>query len=87
MHETGSQPQIADLDHQPWPARHAIDIGRYVSTWRNAHGKGSVNFITGPRLPLQMQMVQSPGVWTDAPPPQSSPGGGRSGMAPANLLA
>src|SRR3984885_969541 len=25
MHETGQRNQIADLDNQPWPARHAID--------------------------------------------------------------
>jgi anaerobic magnesium-protoporphyrin IX monomethyl ester cyclase len=53
MRETGSRPQIADLDQQPWPARQAIDIGRYVNTWRNAHGKGSVNFITARGCPYK----------------------------------
>jgi anaerobic magnesium-protoporphyrin IX monomethyl ester cyclase len=38
--------QIAKLDDQPWPARSAIDIHRYVKTWRDHHGQGSVNFIT-----------------------------------------
>src|SRR5258708_37577878 len=41
MHETPQRAQIADLDNQPWPARHAIDVGRYVKTWRDAHGQGS----------------------------------------------
>ncbi len=38
--------QIANLDLQPWPAREAIDIQKYVETWRTHHGSGSVNFIT-----------------------------------------
>jgi anaerobic magnesium-protoporphyrin IX monomethyl ester cyclase len=46
IRQTGSRAQIACLDDQPWPARRAIDIHRYVKTWRDAHGKGSVNFIT-----------------------------------------
>jgi anaerobic magnesium-protoporphyrin IX monomethyl ester cyclase len=53
MHETALRNQIADLDNQPWPARHAIDIGRYVKTWRDAHGKGSVNFITARGCPYK----------------------------------
>jgi radical SAM superfamily enzyme YgiQ (UPF0313 family) len=46
MRQTAPRSQIACLDDQPWPARRAIDIHRYVKTWRDAHGKGSVNFIT-----------------------------------------
>ncbi|MGC2403229.1 MAG: radical SAM protein [Acidobacteriaceae bacterium] len=53
MRETGARPQIADLDQQPWPARQAIDVGRYVKTWRDAHGKGSVNFITARGCPYK----------------------------------
>jgi anaerobic magnesium-protoporphyrin IX monomethyl ester cyclase len=53
MHETAQRTQIADLDSQPWPARHAIDISRYVKTWRDAHGKGSVNFITARGCPYK----------------------------------
>jgi len=53
MHETGPRPQIPDLDKQPWPARQAIDIGRYVKTWRDAHGRGSVNFITARGCPYK----------------------------------
>jgi anaerobic magnesium-protoporphyrin IX monomethyl ester cyclase len=53
MHETGQRTQIADLDSQPWPARQAIDISRYVKTWRDAHGKGSINFITARGCPYK----------------------------------
>jgi anaerobic magnesium-protoporphyrin IX monomethyl ester cyclase len=53
MHETAQRAQIADLDSQPWPARNAIDVGRYVKTWRDAHGKGSVNFITARGCPYK----------------------------------
>ncbi len=45
--------QIADLDAQPWPARHAIDVQRYVDTWRTHHGQGSVNFITARGCPYK----------------------------------
>ena len=53
MRETAQRAQIADLDSQPWPARQAIDIHRYVKTWRDAHGKGSVNFITARGCPYK----------------------------------
>jgi radical SAM superfamily enzyme YgiQ (UPF0313 family) len=53
LHETAQRTQIADLDGQPWPARHAVDISRYVKTWRDAHGKGSVNFITARGCPYK----------------------------------
>ena len=53
MHETPQRAQIPDLDSQPWPARHAIDVDRYVKTWRDAHGKGSVNFITARGCPYK----------------------------------
>jgi radical SAM superfamily enzyme YgiQ (UPF0313 family) len=53
MHETAQRTQIADLDGQPWPARQAVDISRYVKTWRDAHGKGSVNFITARGCPYK----------------------------------
>jgi len=44
--QTAPRAQIADLDSQPWPARDAVDVTRYVRTWREAHGKGSLSFIT-----------------------------------------
>src|SRR5580698_6029356 len=45
--------QIANLDLQPWPARDAIDIHRYVETWRTHHGSGSINFITARGCPFR----------------------------------
>lgn len=45
--------QIANLDLQPWPARQAINIRRYVETWRTHHGAGSVNFITARGCPFR----------------------------------
>ena len=51
LHQTGPRPQIPDLDTLPWPARDAIDVQRYVETWRGAHGKGSLSFITARGCP------------------------------------
>jgi anaerobic magnesium-protoporphyrin IX monomethyl ester cyclase len=53
MHQTPARKQIANLDAQPWPARSAIDIPRYVRTWRDAHGQGSVSFITARGCPYR----------------------------------
>ncbi|WP_158792557.1 B12-binding domain-containing radical SAM protein [Granulicella sp. L60] len=55
FHQNPARTQIADLDAQPWPARKAIDIQRYVETWRTHHGKGSVNFITARGCPFRCQ--------------------------------
>jgi anaerobic magnesium-protoporphyrin IX monomethyl ester cyclase len=51
--QTAPREQIADLDAQPWPARDAIDVGRYVKTWREAHGQGSLSFITARGCPYK----------------------------------
>lgn len=53
MHQTRPRVQITNLDAQPWPARQAIDVQRYVRTWRDAHGKGSVSFITARGCPYK----------------------------------
>jgi radical SAM superfamily enzyme YgiQ (UPF0313 family) len=53
MHQTAPRAQIANLDAQPWPSRDAIDIKRYVRTWRDAHGTGSVSFITARGCPYK----------------------------------
>lgn len=52
---TTPRAQISDLDGQPWPAREAIDISRYVETWRKAHGLGSLSFITARGCPYKCQ--------------------------------
>ena len=53
IHQTAPREQIADLDAQPWPARDAIDVMRYVRTWRDAHGQGSLSFITARGCPYR----------------------------------
>ncbi|MGC1296391.1 MAG: radical SAM protein [Alloacidobacterium sp.] len=53
IHQMPARGQIADLDRQPWPARDAIDLRRYVETWRTHHGSGSVNFITARGCPFR----------------------------------
>lgn len=52
---TESRGQIADLDAQPWPAREAIDMDRYVDTWRTHHGKGSISLITARGCPFRCE--------------------------------
>ncbi|MBT9332354.1 B12-binding domain-containing radical SAM protein [Paracidobacterium acidisoli] len=54
-HRTASRTQITDLDAQPWPAREAIDMDRYVETWRTHHGKGSISIITARGCPFRCE--------------------------------
>ena len=51
LHQTSPPAQISDIDALPWPARDAVDIQRYVKTWRDAHGQGSLSFITARGCP------------------------------------
>lgn len=53
LYQGAPREQIANLDLQPWPAREAIDVQRYVDTWRTHHGTGSVNFITARGCPYR----------------------------------
>ena len=53
LHRTPERAQIADLDAQPWPARETVDIRRYLKTWRDAHGKSSLSFITARGCPYR----------------------------------
>lgn len=46
-----SRRQIKNLDDQPFPDREAIDLQRYVDTWRIHHGLGSVSLITARGCP------------------------------------
>ena len=48
---TNPRAQIKDIDAQPWPARESIDVARYVNTWREHHGMGSVSLITARGCP------------------------------------
>src|SRR6516162_10379209 len=42
LQQTAPRAQIPNIDAMPWPARDAIDIRRYLETWRTAHGMGSL---------------------------------------------
>jgi len=53
LHQGAPREQIANLDLQPWPARDAIDMQRYVDTWRLHHKAGSVNLITARGCPFR----------------------------------
>ncbi|TSA23932.1 radical SAM protein [bacterium] len=48
---TPPRPLIQDLDTLPFPDREAIDIDRYVSTWREHHERGSLSLITARGCP------------------------------------
>ena len=52
LHRNAPREQISDLNLQPWPARDAIALHRYVETWRQHHGMGSINFITARGCPF-----------------------------------
>jgi radical SAM superfamily enzyme YgiQ (UPF0313 family) len=49
------RPYIADLDSLPDPDREAIDIDRYVETWRTHHGLGSVSLICARGCPYHCE--------------------------------
>jgi len=52
---TSPRAQIPDIDAQPWPSREAIRIERYLETWRQYHGAGSVSMITARGCPYECQ--------------------------------
>jgi anaerobic magnesium-protoporphyrin IX monomethyl ester cyclase len=52
---TPPRPQIPDLDSLPWPAREAIEIERYMTTWQAHHGMGSVSLITARGCPYRCE--------------------------------
>jgi radical SAM superfamily enzyme YgiQ (UPF0313 family) len=43
--ETQPRPFIPDLSANPWADREAIDIPRYMATWKTHHGQSSVSVI------------------------------------------
>jgi len=53
VHRTLPRRQIADLEAQPWPAREAVDLERYIKVWREQHGMGSVSLITARGCPYR----------------------------------
>jgi anaerobic magnesium-protoporphyrin IX monomethyl ester cyclase len=42
---------IPDIDRQPWPSRESVPMERYIETWRQHHGTGSVSIITARGCP------------------------------------
>jgi anaerobic magnesium-protoporphyrin IX monomethyl ester cyclase len=51
VNNTGVRPYIKDLSVQPWPDREAIDMARYLDTWKTHHGLSSVSLITARGCP------------------------------------
>ena len=49
--KTPARPQIKDLSAQPWPDREAIDLDKYLDTWKTHHGLSSVSLITARGCP------------------------------------
>lgn len=45
--------QLRDLDALPWPDRERVPLEQYVEVWREHHGSGSVNLITGRGCPYR----------------------------------
>lgn len=48
---TPPRAQIDSLDEQPFPDRNAVDMSRYLHTWRQHHGLTSVSLITARGCP------------------------------------
>ena len=53
VQRTPPRAQIPDIDGQPWPSRESISIERYLETWRQHHGAGSVSMITARGCPYE----------------------------------
>ncbi len=51
--QTPAREQIKDLTAQPWPDREAIDLERYLETWKTHHDVSSVSLITARGCPYQ----------------------------------
>lgn len=49
--KTAARPFIKDLSAHPWPDRAAIDMNRYLETWKTHHGYNSVSLITARGCP------------------------------------
>lgn len=55
VHRTPPRAQIPNIDAQPWPSRESVEIERYLKTWRENHGTGSVSLITARGCPYECQ--------------------------------
>ena len=50
--QTPERPRLADINLLPWPDRDAIDLTRYLETWRIHHGASSLSLITARGCPF-----------------------------------
>lgn len=50
---TRPRAQLQDLSSQPWPDREAIQLERYLETWKSHHGLSSVSLITARGCPYK----------------------------------
>jgi radical SAM superfamily enzyme YgiQ (UPF0313 family) len=55
VHRNPPRAQIPNIDGQPWPSRESVAIERYLKTWREYHGAGSVSLITARGCPYDCQ--------------------------------
>lgn len=53
VRRTRARAQITNIDAQPWPARDAIDMPRYMKRWREFHGQTSLGLITARGCPYR----------------------------------
>ena len=51
IRRTGEVRHTTDLDHLPFPARDLVDVDRYQTAWRAAHGFSSLSVIAGRGCP------------------------------------
>jgi len=51
VRKTAPRALIADLDAQPFPDRAAVDMGRYLDTWQQIHGRRSISLIAARGCP------------------------------------
>lgn len=43
---TKEREKLKEVDHLPWPARNKIDLTKYLETWKQHHGKSTLNVST-----------------------------------------
>jgi len=59
VRRTPPRSQIPDIDRQPWPSRESVPMERYIETWRQHHGTGSVSIITASGSTLSRRQTRS----------------------------
>lgn len=59
---TPPRPFLEDLGELPYPAWDLVDVGRYRTAWRNAHGRFSWNMVTSRGCPYRCNWCAKP-IW------------------------